>query len=321
MPVALVLSRWHTYLLPLNTNTTVSRAATASSMLRVSEHVHGLSVRERRGLCEHVFRTQGGRHVGNSLCHQVLATCNPIWALRMCRRPLRVAAAPWGCRSHLRRTDTSATRLSRWLTHMNTRRAVSAVCKVKLVPEQRKLMPTVSGSCTGGDLFHLTESTARTTGSKSANFTFYSSDQWIFGSISGLPLSQECQSLWQRVFLHDWWMTGSHAQQRSSLSNLVCKLHLDAETRIGTGITGRHRGPRCCFWHRRGLEQLRNRCAFYMPMQKLLWQQEQVKATASRINLKFTTWIWLVPNPMFQWCHLWNASSRNLSQDCVRHPL
>lgn len=74
LSVAVVLSRRHAYLPPLNTNTTTPRVTT----LRASEHVHGHSVRERRGFCEHVFGTQGGRHVGNGLCHQVLATCNPI---------------------------------------------------------------------------------------------------------------------------------------------------------------------------------------------------------------------------------------------------
>lgn len=51
----------------------------------------------------HVFGPQDGQYVGNSLCHQVLATCNPIWAVRMCSPPpsfhsislgLRVQPAP-----------------------------------------------------------------------------------------------------------------------------------------------------------------------------------------------------------------------------------
>ena len=60
-------------------------------------------------VCVCVLSAQGGRDVGNSLCHQVLATCNPIWAARMCSRPPRNTPAPRGSERNLRPADTSTT--------------------------------------------------------------------------------------------------------------------------------------------------------------------------------------------------------------------
>lgn len=107
------------------------------------------------GLRGHVFRTQGGRDVGNSFCHQVLATCNPIWAVRMCTPHPPLLRLPGAQSATCAPLIPPQHKLSRWLTLINTRREVSAVSEVKLVPERREITLTL----TGGDLFCLTRPT------------------------------------------------------------------------------------------------------------------------------------------------------------------
>ena len=77
---------------------------------RVNTRVGSAHVNGSLCVCVCVLSAQGGRDVGNSLCHQVLATCNPIWAARMRSRPPCNTPAPRGSERNLRPTDTSATR-------------------------------------------------------------------------------------------------------------------------------------------------------------------------------------------------------------------
>lgn len=104
------------------------------------------SVHANGSLCGRVcvFGTQGGWDVGNSLCHQVLATCNPIWAVRMCSPLLATLRLPGAPSATCAPLIPPLHEVSRWLTHMNTRRGVSAVNEVKLVPERREMTPTVT---------------------------------------------------------------------------------------------------------------------------------------------------------------------------------
>lgn len=115
------------------------------TQLQFYERVHKCvgSVHVNGSLCGRVFSTQGGRDVGNSLCHQVLATCNPIWAVRMCSpqpNPLTTLRLPGAQSATCATLIPLLHEVSRWLTHINTRRGVSAVSEVKQVPERRKMM-------------------------------------------------------------------------------------------------------------------------------------------------------------------------------------
>lgn len=76
--------------------------------------------------------------VRNSLCHQVLATCNPIWAVRMCSPP-----RPAGVWVLLPPTDTAA---SPGDLHTLTPGGMSELWVRCVVPQRKRITAHLSGA-------------------------------------------------------------------------------------------------------------------------------------------------------------------------------